>query len=226
MYPGYYKQFYIDKQRKSALTFNMAPRDLAVCYNNSPYISTFPWTPSKWSLPAGFGPGGFGAKYANPLSLPVGTANGVAFCGSTDIAVAHSNSPYVSAYPWTPGTGFGVKYADPLTLPGVQGYGVAFCGSTDIAVGCPAANLATYTYPWTPGTGFGVKYGNPLTLPLGFGHDVAFCGSTDIAICDSSSSSGTDVAAYPWTPTVGFGLKYANPIIRSSGQGERVSFRM
>jgi len=52
--------------------------------------------------------------------------SGVAFCGNTDIAVAHSITPFVSAYPWTPGVGFGVKYADPGTKPTGNGYGVAF----------------------------------------------------------------------------------------------------
>ena len=43
-----------------------------------------------------------------------------------DIAVAHGTSPYVSAYPWTPGVGFGAKYADPAALPAGIGQGVAF----------------------------------------------------------------------------------------------------
>ena len=32
-----------------------------------------------------------------------------------DIAVAHSTSPYITAYPWS--SGFGTKYANPATLP-------------------------------------------------------------------------------------------------------------
>jgi hypothetical protein len=50
----------------------------------------------------------------------------VAFCGNTDIAVAHDTDPFVSAYPWTPGAGFGLKYADPATKPASTGFGVAF----------------------------------------------------------------------------------------------------
>jgi hypothetical protein len=65
-------------------------------------------------------------KYANPATPPTGFGYGVAFCGNTDIAVAHLTGPYVSAYPWTPGSGFGAKYADPATPPTATGYGVAF----------------------------------------------------------------------------------------------------
>ena len=40
------------------------------------------------------------------------------------IAVSHSTSPYVTAYPWS--AGFGTKYANPATLPTGDGRGVAF----------------------------------------------------------------------------------------------------
>ena len=41
------------------------------------------------------------------------------------IAVAHSNSPYITAYPWS-SSGFGTKFSNPGTLPTDTGYGVAF----------------------------------------------------------------------------------------------------
>jgi len=90
-----------------------------------------------------------------------------------DIAVAHSGSPYVTAYPWTPGSGFGTKYSNPTTLPTGVGDGVAFCGDTDIAVTHYSSPYVT-AYPWTPGSGFGTKYSNPTTLPGGTGLGVAF----------------------------------------------------
>ena len=46
-----------------------------------------------------------------------------AFAGD-HIAVAHSNSPYVSVYPWT--GSFGTKVADPATLPAGNGWDVVF----------------------------------------------------------------------------------------------------
>jgi hypothetical protein len=42
-----------------------------------------------------------------------------------EIAVAHSTTPFVSAYPWS-GSGFGTKFANPGTLPAGDGNGVAF----------------------------------------------------------------------------------------------------
>jgi hypothetical protein len=51
---------------------------------------------------------------------------GVAFNPSGNaIAVAHTSTPFVTAYPWS-GSGFGTKYTDPATLPGSFGTGVAF----------------------------------------------------------------------------------------------------
>ena len=44
---------------------------------------------------------------------------------STSIAVAHSTTPYITAYPWFSG-GFGSKFTNPATLPPNTGNGVAF----------------------------------------------------------------------------------------------------
>ena len=90
----------------------------------------------------------------------------------TDIAVAHTTTPFVSVYPWS--AGFGTKYADPATPPASTGNGVDFSpNGTDIAI---AHNTTPFisVYPWTSGTGFGTKYANPATLPTGTGNGVAF----------------------------------------------------
>jgi sugar lactone lactonase YvrE len=87
--------------------------------------------------------GGFGAKYANPATLPTRDGNGVAFSPTGDaIAVAHSTTPFVTAYPWSSLTGFGTKYADPTTLPQVTlAEGVAFS---------PDDNAIAITGPTSP----------------------------------------------------------------------------
>ena len=62
-----------------------------------------------------------------PLGLRAAAASGAGGGGySTDIAVAHGNSPFVSVYPWSSSSGFGAKYANPATLPPTTAYGVAF----------------------------------------------------------------------------------------------------
>jgi len=42
-------------------------RYIAIAHATTPFISTYPWS------------AGFGAKYADPATLPTGTGNGVAF---------------------------------------------------------------------------------------------------------------------------------------------------
>ena len=94
-----------------------------------------------------------------------------------DIAVSHSTSPFVSAYPWS--AGFGTKYSNPATLPTGTGYGVAFSPSgNDIAVVHSTSPFVS-AYPWS--AGFGTKYSDPATLPANAGYGVAF-GGTEVTI--------------------------------------------
>jgi len=90
----------------------------------------------------------------------------------TFIAVAHSTTPFVSAYPWS-GSGFGTKFSNPGTLPASTGNGVAFSPAGDaIAVAHPTTPYVS-AYPWS-GSGFGTKFSNPGTLPASTGRGVAF----------------------------------------------------
>ena len=73
--------------------------------------------------------------------MPPSTGHGVRFC-STDIAVAHHTTPFVSAYPWNPG--FGAKYANPATLPANHGYNVEFTTEEEAAgLGMKSAFMAS-----------------------------------------------------------------------------------
>jgi hypothetical protein len=116
---------------------------------------------------------GFGVKYANPATLPGSSGRDIAFVGTAEVAVGHNSSPFVSAYPWTPGVGFGVKYADPAGYGGGSVLGIDFDGTTEVALAHAGTPFVT-AYPWTPGVGFGVKYADPATLPPNIGADVAF----------------------------------------------------
>ena len=55
---------------------------------------------------------------------PHGLRAAAAAGGGSDIAVAHTTSPFISVYPWS--SGFGTKYANPATLPTGFGRSVAF----------------------------------------------------------------------------------------------------
>ena len=88
------------------------------------------------------------------------------------IAIAHTTTPFVSAYPWS-GSGFGTKFANPGTLPASNGRGVAFSpAGTEIAIAHDATPFVS-AYPWS-GSGFGTKFTNPGTLPASNGLGVAF----------------------------------------------------
>jgi hypothetical protein len=151
-------------------------------------------------------------------STPTEFTTAAAFI-SPYIAVAHSDSPFITAYPWS-GSGFGTKFSDPATLPAGVGIGVAFSPDGDaIAVAHGTSPFIT-AYPWS-GSGFGTKFSNPATLPAGLGRVVAFTPAGDaIAVVHDSSPF---VTAYPWSGS-GFGTKYANPATLPAGTGRGMAF--
>ena len=104
--------------------------------------------------------------------MPTGDGNGVAFSPAGDaIAVAHSTTPFVSAYPWS-GSGFGTKFANPATVPTGTGYGVAFSADgTYMAVAHETSPRITIYK--RSGDTF-TKLADPATLPAGVGYGVAF----------------------------------------------------
>ena len=103
--------------------------------------------------------------------MPTGQGIGVTFNPTgTVIAVAHSVSPYISAYIWA--AGFGTRYTNPATLPAGTSYKVDFdtLGNNIVVV----YNTSPYmsVYPWS--NGFGSKYADPATLPTSGGSGVYF----------------------------------------------------
>jgi hypothetical protein len=88
------------------------------------------------------------------------------------IAIAHTTTPFVSAYPWS-ASGFGTKFTNPGTLPTGNGIGVAFSpAGTEIAI-AHATTPFVSAYPWSA-SGFGTKFSDPGTLPASTGNGVAF----------------------------------------------------
>jgi hypothetical protein len=140
---------------------------LAVASDLSPYVSAYPYIFQHT----------VGTKYADPGTLPTGSANDVAWYTDTNLAVAHANSPYVTTYNW--GLGFGSKQADPGTLPTGTGRSVAFTRGTEAAGGLYLAvghdnspYLSIYAY--SQAFGAGAKVSNPATLPTGNVNSVKF----------------------------------------------------
>lgn len=184
---------------------------IAVATSTTPFIQTYSWNVST----------GFGGKYANPATLPAGSAQSVAFSpDGNNIAVAHSTSPFITAYSWI-GFGFGSKYTNPATLPTSTGRGVAFNpASTSIAVAHDTSPFVT-AYPWSS-SGLGTKYTNPATLPPSQGYATTFSPAGDaIAVAHAASPN---VTAYPWNAGTGFGTKYADPGSLPPINGQSVAF--
>ena len=105
------------------------------------------------------------------ISSASAASNSITTTSPNSIAVAHTTTPFVSAYPWFSG-GLGTKYANPATTPTSDGRGVAFRPQGDaIAVAHPTAPRIS-AYPWS--SGFGTKYADPATTPTSDGRGVAF----------------------------------------------------
>jgi hypothetical protein len=124
----------------------------------SPYIDTYVWS------------AGFGARVANPATLPAGASYAVKYRGSTEIAVGHATSPFITVYPFT-GT-YGTKYANPGTLP--AGTTLSTTWSTDGGSLFVSGFTTPYLEGWAWSSGFGSKYSNPATAVADQTNDIAF----------------------------------------------------
>ena len=189
--------------------------NIAVSHDTTPFISVYPFVTGTGL--------GFGTKYADPATLPTGTGNGVAFSPAGNaIAVAHTTSPYITAYAWNISTGFGTKYTNPVTVPTGNGNEVAFSAAGNAIAVAHATTPFISAYPWNVSTGFGTKYTDPATLPAGTGNGVAFSPAGNaIAVAHATTPF---ISAYPWTVGSGFGTKYTNPATLPASTGNSVAF--
>ena len=163
--------------------------------------------------------GTYGSAYGTSPS-GVTSANGMAYNPlGTDIAIAHTPSPWLSIYPWTDATGFGTKYANMATVPSTNGGTQVDFNPTGTAVGWVGGTSAHMkAWPWTSGTGFGTGYSDPATMPSS-GGDIRYSpDGTDIFVISGSSPYAL---AYPWSS--GFGTKYADPATLPSAAPKGVS---
>lgn len=154
---------------------------------SSPYILAVPWNV------------GFGTKYADPATLPIGLVYSVEFNPSgTVLLIQDGEYPYLHAYAWS--SGFGTKYADPTATVSSSYDGlVKWHPSGNFFVSGSMGNV----YNWS--SGFGTKYADPTgkpSLPKGADWNPA---GTIIAFSDDFSNK---LVAYDWSS--GFGTKYAD----------------
>jgi hypothetical protein len=137
---------------------------------------------------------------------------------SQAIAVAHSTTPFITAYPWS-SSGFGVKFSDPTTLPTGLCSSVAFTPAGDAVAMASSGTPSTTAYPWS-NLGFGTRFANPASQLATSLNGVAFSPSGDtVAVVGNDSPY---VAAYPWSN--GFGTRFADPATIPTGAGNGVAF--
>jgi hypothetical protein len=111
----------------------------------SPYVHAYAWS------------SGWGTKYANPATLPVGAVGSGSVRNSGDvIAMSVNGSPYITAYPWA--SGWGTKYADPSVLP--TGTNSARFNYDGTAVLAQETNELPAAYRWA--SGWGTKYSSAV----------------------------------------------------------------
>jgi hypothetical protein len=192
-------------RNRSAASGGGGQQFIAIAHDASPYVSAYPWDSVD----------GFGAKLADPSTLPPGAGRRVQFTPSGDaLALGHLNGAGLSMYAWS-ADGFGVKYADgSVTSPGgTNGVAVSSLGGAVAILHSNSPFVSVYA--WDAASGLGARFSNPATLP-------------GIHLAATFSSSGHLFAVgfhvYPWSDLSGFGTKYANPAILPSGFNQDVDF--
>jgi hypothetical protein len=120
------------------------------------------------------------------------------------IAAGHSNSPFLSAYPWG-SSGFGTKFSNPATLPSGNSYDVAFTPAGDaIAVGnIGLKRLEAYSFS---SSGFGTKFADLGFTPTDR-HRVSFSPNGNFL---ASTGSQNNFNVVSWSSSSGFGGSVAN----------------
>jgi hypothetical protein len=146
----------------------------------------------------------FGTRASDPATTPTGAGRAVAVHPDGDaVAVAHTTSPFVTAYPWT--GSFGVKVADPATLPTGNAEHLAFSPDGRYLVVAHGTSPYVTAYPWD-GT-FGAKLDDPTDVPAGDGKQVAF--SPDGRYVAVGHANSPFISVYEWNN--GFGAQLSDP---------------
>ena len=122
---------------------------------DTPYVAAVKWTGS-----------GFGARYANPATLPTGTVFNVAISPDGKSVLLAASNQGVIAYAWDDVTGFGAKFADPTSKPAPgSATSVAFSDDGTLAIVGYANSDFLAIYEFNSTTGFGARISIP-SLPL------------------------------------------------------------
>jgi len=134
------------------------------------------------------------------------------------IALAHSDAPLITVYPWS-GSGFGTKFANPAQALTSQANAVAFSKQGNYIAVADQSTTYLNVYPWSA-SGFGTRFTQPASPPTNVG-GIDFSPSGDaIAFADQSTPF---IFVYPWSGG-GFGTKFSNPATLPGGGAQGVAF--
>jgi hypothetical protein len=193
----------------------------------SPFITAYEWDKDT----------GWGAKIADPSTLPPSTAigletNSTQQTGTTShladiVFVAHGSSPFISAYHFSR-SGWGTKVANPATLIGSTGYAVSFHPTGQAVAVTTGSTPYLHAYAWNNTTkAWGTKYANPSAGLNGLTNDVHFkptstAASGHVAACMGNSPR---ILVWPFTISGGFGTKVGNPSSVPNSTMNKVRFQ-
>jgi hypothetical protein len=110
---------------------------IAIAHTTSPFVSAYPWDPTT----------GFGAKYANPATLPGANSVDVRFrkAAGSHLAVLWNGNPGFAIYPFTVAGGFGLKLADPALGAAQTGEGCDW-SADGLIFGIGGGTVGAYFY--------------------------------------------------------------------------------
>lgn len=178
-------------------TFNSTNTYYAFPSANVPRIFVYSWSDA----------GGFGAKSANPSTLPSYQGSGIAFTkDSAAIILTEAVDPFIHAYAFSNGT-IGTKYANPATTilnPKSSGKPFAFSPTGNSFIVAISTSPWVHACSWSNAGGFGSKYANPASAVPDICNTVNFS-KTGGSVMVGVSLSPNFFRAYKWTDAGGFG---------------------
>ena len=175
-----------------SMQINFTPDTLSLTNDSTPFIGAYAITASA-----------YGSKYSDPATALANTGYSSAFSPNNSyLAAGHATSPYISAYPWSPG--FGTKFSNPASLPPQIVSNIVFSKTNDAIICSNDTSPFSTAYAWS-GSGYGSKYSDPATALTGPPRGLSF-NSAGNAIATGVTSTPV---AYAWSS--GFGTKYSSP---------------
>lgn len=180
---------------------NLSKTNVAIGLAVTPWIGAYTYTGSGW-----------GTRFANPATLPTGTARGVRWDGNSNVILGHFVAPFVTAYAWS--SGFGTKFANPSpSLPAQALYVTLNPTRNVVSISLNSGTIPFTSYVWSSSTGFGTKFADPATIGAST-FSINFSPAGDAVVTNGNAG----INAWKWS--AGVGTKYTQPAVTGGAGGE------